>query len=616
MKKTAIEGFEKKESPFARYDESGKRVVYPEFNPSLLNENDSSEATEEKEAAPVAQPGTGGSTWGKVSPNTFIKYEVPSFDRGGSINVLVSGKMPYTLGHHVQFNGILESAGIGDIFTMDHELISSLRKFVYQEMPKVDQFSKDMLDKIYSDAVADVGMNVPIKSIYTYLKENYPKEFSRATGGRPVDNAMLSDVISKQRAFYSRGRIATQTSSLAKTAQWWGYEDEDKESSLGAGELKDKTPVSVSYQELEKIDRNLAEKIKASKPVKDFFVTVKDKGAGKVLIVGKDALGKQLTYIVPKRALKKYKKPKSLVEMQRELDEGLKKQKEGNKENAQEPLQKKFFNNEKMSNAELKQLFIDDVFSAVEDQQEFNNILNKSRYKKTILKLYPEYSGNLSEDSRNNFIGFKSSQGVELEESDISSLLQSLSAMDYEEFKAKVDSIKDKPKLFDLIAKNESGMPQNLIMNVVRYKVSVNPRFLNDREMTMLLKNYKPDELDKNKALMPIIVNFKLHDKNYDLSDAEAMWVLNNHGEEPIGEIIKIKPNKFALIYKRAVKDSTLQNLPFDFKKYMMAWKKNTNGEFTQQEMADPAYKAIFSQPEAVAAKLSHRQTKISKREN
>ena len=175
---------------------------------------------ESVEKAPIAEHGVGGAAWAKLGPNLDVKYEVPSFGRGSDISVLVSGKMPYTTGHHVQFTGVLDSAGIGDIFTMDHDLVSSIRKFVYQELPSVDKFDRKILDEIYSDVMTDVGLNVPIRSIYQYLRNNYPKEFSKATGGRNVTPEQMSTLLQKQKSFYNKGRISSRT--ISKTAAYGG----------------------------------------------------------------------------------------------------------------------------------------------------------------------------------------------------------------------------------------------------------------------------------------------------------------------------------------------------------------------------------------------------------
>ena len=259
MKKAADFEIKKKEPPFAMYDQSGKRIPAPKFDPSVLKrDRELVQQKEEQEKAPIAESGSGTRAWAEIGPNLHIKYEVPSFDRGGGINVLVSGKMPYTLGHHVYFSGVLESAGIGDIFTMDHDLIASLRKFVYQEMPRIDKFSKDILDGIYSDTTAEIGMNVPIKSIYAYLRANYLKEFAKATRGKNVEIEQLSEVITKQKQFYNRKTNASALTGMTKTA-YDEFGDDEEDDSMGSKPIPEKTSVSISYQELAKIDKKLVE---------------------------------------------------------------------------------------------------------------------------------------------------------------------------------------------------------------------------------------------------------------------------------------------------------------------------------------------------------------------
>lgn len=609
MKKTAEE-FKQKEPPFASYDSSGKRISPPEFDLSLFGKQRNPEKQENmEEKAPITESGSSGDKWSEIGSNLQVKYEVPSFDRAGGINVLVNGKMPNTLGHFVQFNGILESAGIGDIFTMDHELISSLRKFVYQEMPRVDKFSKDILDDIYSDAVAEIGMNVPIKSIYEYLRNNYPKEFSKATKGSNVTTEQLSEVIKKQREFYGKRTLANNGGVL-KTAA-------DQNKSKGIEQL-----YKIDIDKLNRINPKAVEEIKKNPAVNNLYIIVKDKDNGQVLIAGRNQQGSNVGYIIPRIALIQYDGQETMAEMYKKLMSE-------DKKNKKEPqIGAKFFQNQTMNDKEIQELFLKDVFSTIDSQDNFDKILSAHPNKDQIIEAYKKLKGNLQESSRKKFINFKTSQGQSLENDESSELIKHFEGMNYERFKSEVDKIQDKKSLFDAIAQNENALDKNLVMNSIRYKVAVNPKYLNDTDKTLLLKNYDAEKIEKeNPALLPIIIKHKKDNTSDPLNDFEINYAVNNH-QGSIGDVVKNRNGQFLEFYHEFVDNNKLQELPYDFKKFMMletakAIKDGQGGTFTPQEKNDQAYKDIFNQQsqqsqqpqQNVASRISNREIKISKRE-
>jgi hypothetical protein len=375
------------------------------------------EPTEEDytEKAPIGEAGSGAATWAKLSPNLHIKYEVPSFDRGGAINVLVSGKMPFTLGHHIQFNGILESTGIGDIFTMDHELISSLRKFVYQEMPRIDKFSKQILDQIYADTVADVGLNVPIKSIYEYLRSNYPKEFSKATKGKNLAPEQLSEVIRKQREFYGKRKLASISYRTLVAAQF------------GKKEL-----LSIDFKKLDKASRDALKKYNDridTEPV--VYMKPKDQMRSIVVVKTNDGVLKAIS--VPNKVLKKFEAQSDLVDqMKDENEEVYGRDGDGNSKNSEKisKLYAKLNADKKLNEKEVLEVFNSGLLDDL-GEEAFMKVLAGTNGT-SIYKFYEANKKDLDAPTKTKFITFKVRRGEKLSADEMDVALKS---MDKEQMK-------------------------------------------------------------------------------------------------------------------------------------------------------------------------------------
>ncbi len=361
------------------------------------------------EKAPIADSGQGAATWAEIGANLQVKYEVPSFDRGGGINVLVNGKMPYTLGHHVQFNGILESTGIGDIFTMDHELISSIRKFVYQEMPRVDKFSKDILDEIYADVVAEIGLNVPIKSIYEYLRNNYPKEFSKATKGSNVSPEQLSDVIRKQREFYGKRKNAAISFRKVAAALF------DKNELL-----------SIDFKKLDKQSIEALKKYNKDIQYNNSLVYMKPKDQLRSIVVIKTDGGVLKAISIPNQALKKYEKPGDLVdEMKKENAEtyGRGEDASGMSEQASK-LYAKLNANKKLNDKETVAVFSSGLLDDMEEDA-FIQVLGGINGTK-LFQFYEKNKANVSAQTKIKFIIFKVRRGEKLSDDEIDMAMRSM----------------------------------------------------------------------------------------------------------------------------------------------------------------------------------------------
>jgi len=616
MKKTAVDIIKPNRPTINLRDEHGNPVIWPKIAPQDIMADD------ESEKAPIGEQGIGSSVWSEIAPNIKVKYEVPSFDRSGGIGIMVSGKMPFTLGHYVQFGGMMESAGIGDIFTMNHELIASIRKFVYQEMPRVDEFSRDILDHIYSNINSNLGLNVPIKSIYEYLRNNYPKEFSKAAGGKNITSEQIVETVRKQKNFYLRAK--TSSAKMKKTS--FDYYDDDDSDTDATFSPKKGDNVSIKYKELESIDKKLSEKMKAFRAPKEMFVYVGPASSkpGWATITGRDSNQSQITEYVPTRVLKKFTPPKGIAEMQQALLDDENREKEPDSAKKQTPIESKFVNNHNLSAADIQELFNGDIFSKI-SQENFNKIISKSRNKKKIFDAYESYGETLSVKSREKFVNYKNEiLGAPLNGQEFLIFLTTLEKMDYDAFEESIEKIKNKKPIFEFISKNENQLNEDLVSHYLQYKIEKSPLDLNEKDITRLLKQYDEKTiLQKQPKLLPLIIEYKFLPKNQNipLNDFEINWIINNHGETSIEGLLQKggenKEKQFMRFYEKAADDNQLQSLPYDFKKYIIALRLQKNFDFSNIEKNDPAYKdVIANQPQQnVASRISNREIKISKRE-
>ena len=364
------------------------------------------------EKAPIAEHGVGGAAWAKLGPNLDVKYEVPSFGRGSDISVLVSGKMPYTTGHHVQFTGVLDSAGIGDIFTMDHDLVSSIRKFVYQELPNVDKFDRKILDEIYSDVMTEVGLNVPIKSIYEYLRNNYPKEFSKATGGRNVTPEQMLTLLQKQKAFYSKGRISSRI--IGKTAAARGDFPKDSLVTIDFKRLDPK-----SKESLRQYDKNIND----TTPL----VYLKPKDDLRSIVIIKTDAGVLKPISLPTQALKEFRNTSNWAdEIDREERDvyGRGDSEESKKDVAKNKLFAKLSSGKKLNEREITATFKYGLLRDL-DEKDFMEIL-AGENGTTLYQFYEKNKSNVDSKTKKNFVLFKVRRGEKLSDDEVDESLKSM----------------------------------------------------------------------------------------------------------------------------------------------------------------------------------------------
>ena len=406
MKKTI--SFREKTAAEPLFWENGKPLVPKRLSPDELFPPEPSEE-DMSEKAPLAESGGGASTWAKIEPNLHINYEVPAFDRGGGIHVLVSGKMPYSAGHHVQFNGVLEATGIGDIFTMDHELIGSLRKFVYQELPRIDKFDKDLLDEIYTDNTRHIGMNVPIKSIYEYLRNNYPREFSRATKGRNITQEQLVDVIRRQREFYNKRKLAAM--SLKTTAAAYNKND----------------LVSIDFQKLDRADRDALKKYNKNFEHENSLVFLKPKDKMRSVVVIKTDKGVLKAISVPNKALAPHENQADLVDqIEKENEEVYGRGNEGNETDSglASQIYAKLGADKVLNKKEVEEAFGSGMFDDMSEDTVIKVMAGKNGTK--LMEFYNKNRQNVDTKTKAKFIIFKIRHGLQLGNDEVDLGLKSM----------------------------------------------------------------------------------------------------------------------------------------------------------------------------------------------